>query len=206
MLETAAPLTEIYLHGNGLDVSRAEALTGRMAPNPIAYSGVCPTGVARLQFQRPLQPGRQPITDSAAIDPGVRTTGLRAAPRADPGFADKLFEALVAADDPLFRRQAAHALGSDGPASLLDRHANKRLHNLEVTSLIGAQFGNPGTRQAALAWLEANLDALKPRLGGLLGGFIGVTGTLCSEADAQRVERLFRPRMTELGTALSGLR
>lgn len=137
--------------------------------------------------------------DASAVDPGFRTVALRAALREDQALADRLFEQLATSEDPLFRRQAAYALGSDGPTSLLDRHADKRLQNLEVTSMIAAQFGNPATRQAALGWLETNLDGLKPRLGGLLGGFIGVTSSLCSEADAQRVEKLFRPRMTELG-------
>ncbi len=137
--------------------------------------------------------------DASATDPGFRTVAFRAALREDPALADRLFEQLATSQDPLFRRQAAFALGSDGPTALLDRHTDKRLQNLEVTNMIAAQFGNPATRQAALAWLETNLDALKPRLGGLLGGFVGITTSLCSEADARRVEQLFRPRMTELG-------
>jgi aminopeptidase N len=137
--------------------------------------------------------------DTAALDPGFRVVALRAALRADPAFADRLFDALIRSDDPLFRRQAAYALGSNGPTRLLDRHADPKLQNLEVTGMIAGQFGNPETRSAAMDWLERNLDGLKPRLGGLLGGFVGVTDSFCSEADAQRVEKLFRPRMSELG-------
>jgi aminopeptidase N len=137
--------------------------------------------------------------DAAALDPGIRTTALRAALRADPALTDRLFEALATSEDPLFRRQAAFALGAEAPTSLLDRSSDKRLQNLEVTSMISAQFANPATRTAALGWLERNLDTLKPRLGGLLGGFVGVTSGFCSEADAKRVDALFRPRMAELG-------
>jgi aminopeptidase N len=137
--------------------------------------------------------------DAGALDPGLRVTALRAALRADPALADRLFEALATSDDPLFRRQAASALGSEAPTSLLDRTTDKRLQNLEVTGMIAAQFANPDTRNAAMSWLESNLDTLKPRLGGLLGGFVGITASFCSEADAQRVEKLFRPQMTELG-------
>jgi aminopeptidase N len=137
--------------------------------------------------------------DRAALDPGLRVTALRAALRADPKLVDRLFEALAVSDDPLFRRQAAAALGSEAPTAILDRTGDKRLQNLEVTSMIAAQFANPATRQAALGWLERNLDTLKPRLGGLLGGFVGVTDDFCDEADALRVEALFRPRMAELG-------
>ena len=65
--------------------------------------------------------------------------------------------------------------------------------------MIGGMFANPATRSDALAWLERNLDGLKPRLGGLLGQFVSITSSLCSEADARRVDALFRPRLAELG-------
>lgn len=137
--------------------------------------------------------------DAKALDPGFRTTALRAALRADPAMAGPLFEALVSSDEPLFRRQAANALGLDGGISILDRVSDKRLQNLEATAMIGGMFANPATRSDALAWLERNLDGLKPRLGGLLGQFVSITSSLCSEADARRVEALFRPRLAELG-------
>lgn len=136
--------------------------------------------------------------DAEALDPVFRVTALRAALRADPTLADTLFEKLAASDDPLFRRQAAAALGAEGGTAILDRTADKRLQNLEALGMVGAQFAGHGTRDAALGWLEKNLDTLKPRLGGLLGGFIGVTSGFCSKADAKRVDALFRPRMEEL--------
>ncbi|MFN7399112.1 MAG: M1 family metallopeptidase [Sandaracinobacter sp.] len=157
--------------------------------------GRAPTESARL-----ADAARKSLAgDAGALDPGLRVTALRAALREDPKLADRLFEALATSEDPLFRRQAASALGSEAPTSLLDRTTDKRLQNLEVTSMIAAQFANPNTRNAAMTWLEANLDTLKPRLGGLLGGFVEITSGFCSEADAQRVDRLFRPQMTELG-------
>jgi aminopeptidase N len=137
--------------------------------------------------------------DRAALDPSLRVTALRAALRADPKLADQLFEALATSEDPLFRRQAASALGSEAPTAILDRTSDKRLQNLEAIGMISAQFANSETRTAALDWLERNFDTLKPRLGGLLGGFVGITRGFCSEAEAERVEQLFRPRMTELG-------
>jgi aminopeptidase N len=157
-------------------------------------------GRAPAESARLAEAARKSLAgDATALDPGLRVTALRAALREDPALVDKLFEALATSEDPLFRRQAAAALGSEAPTTLLDRSTDKRLQNLEVTSMIATQFANPDTRSAALGWLERNLDTLKPRLGGLLGGFVGVTGSLCSEADAQRVDKLFRPRMTELG-------
>ncbi len=137
--------------------------------------------------------------DAAALDPGMRTTALRAALRSEPALADRLFEALVQSDEPLFRRQAANALGLDGGRAILDRISDKRLQNLEATAIISGMFANPATRDQAMTWLERNLDGLKPRLGGLLGQFVSITTSLCSEADAKRVETLFRPRLAELG-------
>jgi len=137
--------------------------------------------------------------DRDALDPALRTTALRAALREDPALASTLFEALATSEEPLFRRQAAYALGVEGSTAILDRTSDKRLQNLEALGMIAAHFSNPETRNAALGWLEKNLDGLKPRLGGLLGGFIGVTSGFCSEADAKRVDALFRPRMAELG-------
>lgn len=157
-------------------------------------------GRAPAESARLAEAARKSLAgDAAALDPGLRVTALRAALREDPALVDKLFEALATSEDPLFRRQAAAALGNEAPTKLLDRSTDKRLQNLEVTSMVAAQFANPDTRAAALGWLEANLDMLKPRLGGLLGSFVGVTDSLCSEAEAQRVDKLFRPRMTELG-------
>ncbi len=136
--------------------------------------------------------------DADALDPLFRTTAFRAALRADPKLAGPLFEALAASDDPLFRRQAASALGAEGGPALLDRTADTRLQNLEALGMISAQLANPEARTEALGWLERNLDALRPRLGGLLGGFVDSTAVFCSEADAARVDALFRPRLEAL--------
>jgi aminopeptidase N len=136
--------------------------------------------------------------DAAALDASYRTTAFRAALREDPKLAETLFEAMATSDDALFRRQAASALGAELDPAILDRVHDKRLQNPDALAIVATQLREPRTRDAALGWLEANLDKLKPRLGGLLGGFIGVTSSLCSEDAAQRVDALFRPRMAEM--------
>jgi aminopeptidase N len=143
--------------------------------------------------------------DAAALDPAYRPSALRAALRADPSLAPKLLEALVASDDPLFRRHAANALGAEGGTAILSSVTDKRLQNLEALSLLAGQFASPDGRHAALAWLDTNFDAVKPRLGGLLGQFVGVAGGFCSEADADEVNRVFRPRMSEIGAGMLDL-
>ncbi|MGL6044515.1 MAG: ERAP1-like C-terminal domain-containing protein, partial [Sandaracinobacteroides sp.] len=137
--------------------------------------------------------------DLEALDSAYRTVALRAALRDDSELTGKLFEAMATSDDTLFRRHAAGALGAEASPAILDRIADRRVQNLEALGILATQMREPDTRDAALGWLEANLDVLKPRLGGLLGGFIGVTANFCTEDAAARVEKLFRPRMAELG-------
>lgn len=143
--------------------------------------------------------------DADALDPAYRPSALRAALRADPALAPTLLEALVASDDPLFRRHAANALGAEGGTPILASVTDKRLQNLEALSLLAGQFANPEGRSAALGWLDANFDAVKPRLGGLLGQFVGVAGGFCSEEDARAVDRVFRPRMADIGAGMLDL-
>ncbi|MFN3371175.1 MAG: M1 family metallopeptidase [Sphingomonadaceae bacterium] len=137
--------------------------------------------------------------DTQALDPAYRVIALRAALRADPALAGPLFERAAQSDDPLFRRQGFAALGAEAPDSLLDRLFDTRLQAIDPVVILGQRMGAPRHRAAAFAWLEANLDRLKPKLGGLLGQFTAITGSLCTEADAARVDALFRPRMADMG-------
>ncbi len=162
-----------------------------------------------------------------ARDPGVRATLRAAADRAlagsedalDPAFramafavlaedegpaaADRLLAALVASEDPLFRRHAASALAAQadaaGAAHVLGFVGDARLQNLEALAILGGLFQRPESRATALAFVEREWPRLKPRIGGLLGGFVGAAGSFCSEAEAREVERVFRPKLVELG-------
>jgi aminopeptidase N len=143
--------------------------------------------------------------DAAALDPAYRPSALRAALRADPSLSRKLLETLVASDDPLFRRHAANALGAEGGTAILSSVTDKRLQNLEALSILAGQFASPDGRGAALSWLDTNFEAVKPRLGGLLGQFVGVAGGFCTEEDARAVDRVFRSRMAEIGAGMLDL-
>lgn len=139
-----------------------------------------------------------------ALDPALRPTALRVlAEEGGPAAADRLRDALVASDDPLFRRHAASALGSQpdeaGAAHVLGFVTDARLQNLEALAILGGLFQRQATRATALAFVERDWARLKPRIGGLLGGFAGAAGSFCAEADAREVERVFRPKLAELG-------
>jgi len=138
----------------------------------------------------------------AALDPAYRSAALTAAAR-DLGkpFRDKLLAALLASDDPLFRRQAALALGSVDTAEAgretLARVTTKGLSNRESLGMLLSLSNQPATRPLALDWIEANYPEFRARTGGLLGGAIGFAGSYCTEADAKRVDALFRPKLAE---------
>ena len=72
-VDVAASTSALFLHGNGLTVSRAVARTGRAADNRASYAEVLTTGVARLDFARPLARGRHTlvIDYSAPFRPGA---------------------------------------------------------------------------------------------------------------------------------------
>lgn len=158
---------------------------------------------------QPLRKALAAAADSAlsgkaeALDPSLR--GLAFGVFVQEGgipATDRLFEALVAAQDPLFRRQAADALGfTEDPvvaAHVLTRFGDPRLQTIESVRMLGTLFGSPETRGVALDFLEKNWDTVRPRVGGLLGRFVGATGSFCTVEDAERVERIFRPRLAEL--------
>lgn len=138
-----------------------------------------------------------------ALDPSLRglALGIFVQEGGIPA-ADRLLEALVASQDPLFRSQAASALGfTEDPAvaaHVLTRFGDPRLQTTESVRMLGGLFGSPETRGAALDFLESNWDTVRPRVGGLLGRFVGATGSFCTVEDADKVERIFRPRLAEL--------
>ena len=140
--------------------------------------------------------------DAAALDPAYRPAALTAAAR-DLGkpFRDKLFAALLASDDPLFRRQAVQALGSVDTAEAgretVARVTTKGLNSRESLGMLLLLSNQPATRPLVLDWIEANYPEFRSRTGGLLGGAIGFTGNYCTEVDAKRVDELFRPKLAE---------
>jgi hypothetical protein len=48
-----------------------------------------------------------------------------------------------------------------------------------------------------LDWIEANYPEFRSWTGGLLGGAIEFASNYCTEADAKRVDALFRPKLAE---------
>ncbi|WP_448579046.1 M1 family metallopeptidase [Thermaurantiacus sp.] len=165
----------------------------------LALDGMDPAVRARL-----AQAAEAALAGNAsAIDPSFRglAFGILVQEGGIPA-ADRLFEALVASNDPLFRQHAVAALGFTRDPKVathvLTRFGDPRLQTTESVRLLSGLFGSPETRGLALDFLEGNWDTVRPRVGGLLGRFVGATGSFCTVEDADRVERIFRPRLAEL--------
>ena len=141
--------------------------------------------------------------DDRALDPSFRglAFGVLVQERGIP-VADRLVGALIASSDPLFRQHAVGALGyTEDPKvanHLLPLFGDPRLQTTESVRLLVGLFESPGTRSVALDYLDRNWETVRPRVGGLLGRFVGATGSFCTVEDAERVERIFRPRLAEL--------
>lgn len=160
------------------------------------------TGRAEAPSLQLAEAARRAVAgDTRALDPAFRVPGLRAALRADPGFAGPLFEALVGSTDTSFRRAAAEALAAETGEAALDRFDDPRLSTREALTLLSRQFAEPERRGPAFDWMMANLDRVRPKAGGLLGGFLGVLSGFCSNEDAARIEAALRPRLDDLGAA-----
>ena len=95
-IQLKAPAQSIWIHGRDLSVTRVQGLTGRMIADEGHYKQVLPTGVARIVFDRPLQPGRHTlvIDYTAAFQEGAQ--GLYHVKVGDRWYAYTQFESIDA--------------------------------------------------------------------------------------------------------------
>lgn len=164
--------------------------------------------------------GRAAIAgDASAVDPTFRGLALVAAVQeGGPSVQAALSNALLASQDPLFRAQAANAIGAvanEAQASkALELAFADGMQALETTGLIGSVARSPAGRIAATRFTEANFSRVLASYPGFSKrGIINLFSGFCSIADAERVESLLRPRLAEigggeleLGQAVSGIR
>lgn len=137
---TTAPAATLYLHGSGLTVSRAEAVTGRMAVNAARYAQVLPSGVARLDFARPLAAGRHTLrfTYDAPFQDGA--SGLYRAKVGDDWYAWTQMEAIDARrmfpsfDEPRHKTPFSVTITADAS---LKAFANAPVAKQEIVTHLG---------------------------------------------------------------------
>ncbi len=143
--------------------------------------------------------------DTAALAAAYRRSALAVMVQ-DGGQAvtDRLFAALKASDDPLFRAQAASALGSvEGAAAIAHVQGlatGDGLISRERTTILAALSYNRAAREATAAYVAANFRRVVESFPGFArAGVIGFFDGYCSADAAARVEGLIRPNLAVLG-------
>ena len=143
--------------------------------------------------------------DKTALDPTWRALALTVAVQ-DGGapVMRKLSAALLASDEPLFRGQAASAIGAvvdAGQAKVaLELAFVDGMQPLETTGLVASVSRQRTGRAAAVAFAEANFTRLMNSYPGFAKrNIVNLFAGFCSEADAVRVDDLVRPRLVALG-------
>jgi len=143
--------------------------------------------------------------DKAALDPTWRGLALAVAVQdGGPAVMRKLSAALLASDEPLFRGQAASALGAAANAEqaklALELAFADGMQPLETTGLVASVSRQRAGRGAAVDFAAANFSRLMNSYPGFAKrNIVNLFAGFCSEADAVRVEVLVRPRLAELG-------
>jgi aminopeptidase N len=143
--------------------------------------------------------------DAAALAPAYRRTALAVLAQ-DGGIpaANQLFAALKASSDPLFRAQAALALGSVEDAAaiahVLKRTTDTGLISRERTTILAALAFNRSARDATTAYIAGNFKPVVESFPGFArAGIIGYFDGYCSRDAIERVESLIRPNLATLG-------
>lgn len=142
--------------------------------------------------------------NTAALDPAFRTTALSVAVQ-DRGalFMDRVLEALATSNDPLFRRQAAGALGAANTPELarrtLEMTADNRLQNFEKLFMLFGLLGRDDTRDLAYVHVMENFDEVQKLAAGFGNAMFGIGSGFCSAERAAAVEAALRPRLEGLG-------
>ena len=132
--------------------------------------------------------------DANAVDPAFRGAALRAGVQ-DLGapFMTSLRDALVKSRDPLFRAQAARALGGANTPALAEAAlALARSPGVQPPELFSIAVGltsQPETRDPTTAWFDANFDAVMAAVPAFARSqAVNIYRGYCTAADAVRVD------------------
>ncbi len=143
--------------------------------------------------------------DKTRLDPAYRTTALAVAVQ-DGGkpFIDALLAGLIASPDPLFRSQAARALGrAEGDAAVAHVQQlamGEGLQSLERTTVLASLARNPAARDSTVDFTTKNFTKVVESFPGFArAGIIGFYDGYCSAPDSDKVEALIRPNLGVLG-------
>lgn len=158
-----------------------------------------------LRSQLKAAASRYVAGDTAALAPVYRRTALAVLVQ-DGGIpaVDGLFAALKASQDPLFRAQAAAAIGAvEGEAGIAHVQSlamAEGLISLERTTILGSLTFNRAGRDATTAYVAKNFKSVVESFPGFSrASIIGFFNGYCSRDAIDRVEGLIRPNLATLG-------
>lgn len=143
--------------------------------------------------------------DASAVAPVFRGSALAVGVQeGGRAFIDKLWPVLLASNDPLFRAQAARALGRAEGKDLVSHvqglAMGDGLQSLERTNVLASLAANPVARDATTAFVTSNFTRVVESFPGFArAGIIGFYDGYCTPDAAARVEALVRPNLTVLG-------
>ncbi|MFW6052018.1 MAG: M1 family metallopeptidase [Myxococcota bacterium] len=144
------------------------------------------------------------VIDRGAVPVDLVPTVLAVAVQeGDAALFDHMVDTLAQISDPVLRGRLLTAVGHATDPELAARARalalDRRLRVNEVTTPLRVQLAQPETREAAWRWLTENYDALADRMATTRAGALPwLASGFCSPEDAQRVERFFEPRISEL--------
>jgi aminopeptidase N len=143
--------------------------------------------------------------DAHALDPAFRRTALSVAVQ-ERGLAvvNQLKEVLITSSDPLFRLDAAVAIGAADTAVLANTAlavaTSPGVPTIEAFYIFNSLSGRQGTRQVTTEYVQNNLPLLlKVFVGPVRTYIVKLFEGYCEPADAARVDAFFQPKLKMLG-------
>ncbi len=171
----------------------------RVLANYVADEGGDQTYRARMRTALDASLGG----DKAALDPAFRPLALLIAAQ-DGGepMVQRLFDRLVASNDPQERSEIVGALSGIDRAPLASRvialSQDARLHNLEGLRMSIGLIRNASTRDATYTFAIGNFDTLTKATPLIASNLLGIGSGYCSEGRARQTEADLRPKVAAL--------
>jgi hypothetical protein len=143
--------------------------------------------------------------DTQALDPAFRGFALTvAAQDGDLAFLNRLKDALQQSADPLFKFDAAIAIGSVDSAPLADAAlamaTSQAIETTLAMRIVHMASSQPGSREATLTYVQNHLArVLELFPPAWWPGTVRLFDGYCDADAAARVEAFFAPRLKELG-------
>jgi alanyl aminopeptidase len=163
------------------------------------------------QGEAALKPGKDGLPDLMAANPDLLRTALSVAVEEQGKPAvDELVAAIPKTTDPV-RRNAmlgalSHAQGAEADTAR-DFALSPEVKVGEMAMILRGNRETVAQRDGLWNWLTAHYDRIVARTGVFSGGYLPglAAGGGCSDAEAQRVENYFKPKLGQVPGLKRGL-